>query len=204
MTQPLSVSQRVAAITVSEATIARISGNAPYCSKDICLRLLGIITEHNDLTAFAGAIGRRIQLTDVSLVENPEEPMTTESRVVCELRVTEDMVNLEGNLHGGCSVYLVDVCSALPLSAWRAGHQVAINDSDERQMGNLSGVSQSINTTFHTPAPLGTNLQVISTSMICEGALLCARCQIWDKDNHSLVASGLHLKMMPSQPKPRM
>ncbi len=89
MTQPLSVSQRVAAIVVPEATIARISGNAPYCSKDICLRLLGIITEHNDLTAFAGAIGRRIQLTEVSLVENPEEPMTTESRVVCELRVTE-------------------------------------------------------------------------------------------------------------------
>ena len=55
-----------------------------------------------------------------------------------------DMTNLSGAIHGGATMYLVDVLSTLPLSvlgcaAGGSGHP---------------GVSQAIHTVFHAPANL--------------------------------------------------
>ncbi|KAF4601438.1 hypothetical protein EYR38_006091 [Pleurotus pulmonarius] len=144
---------------------------------------------------FGTGIADRLVVTDVSIIQNSAEPLRADARVVCELEVTEDMANIAGNMHGGCSIYLVDSCSTLPLSAWLAAQPDRKNDS---------GVSQSINTVFHAPAPVGTKLRIISTSTMTEGAIFASRCQIWDVINHRLIASGVHLKMIASQPKPKL
>ncbi|KAI0053807.1 Thioesterase/thiol ester dehydrase-isomerase, partial [Auriscalpium vulgare] len=129
----------------------------------------------------------RVSITEVSLNPMAEEPSKFEARVVCELFVEEDMLNISGNMHGGCAAYLVDICSTLPIAAYNA---------DGR-----SGVSQIINMIYHAPAKLGAKLKIISTTIAVGGRTMSARCEIWDATNQRLVASGIQVKMDASPAK---
>lgn len=55
-----------------------------------------------------------------------------------------DMTNPSGAIHGGATMYLIDVLSTLPLS---------VLDCAAGGSGN-AGVSQAIHTVFHAPANL--------------------------------------------------
>ena len=55
-----------------------------------------------------------------------------------------DMINGGGNIHGGCSAFLVDVCSSLSLSALSL-----VTEGKE-----YLSVSQAINMIYHSPAVL--------------------------------------------------
>ncbi|KAJ7223056.1 HotDog domain-containing protein [Mycena pura] len=134
---------------------------------------------------FGDDIFARIVVTHASVDNKAEEPLKQEGRVVCEIVVTEDMLNGGGNLHGGCSAYLIDNCSSLSLMIVQPG----------------PNVSQSLNIVYHSPATLGDKLRIVNTSIAIGARALSARAEIWNVTKHRLVASGVHIKMQPSTAK---
>ncbi|KAF4601437.1 hypothetical protein EYR38_006090 [Pleurotus pulmonarius] len=185
--------------------VKQVSGNASYEAKEIAYKWLAVFLSAGE--GFSGNVASRVRIMEASIIQNPEEPDKLESRVVCEIDVEEgqhsfatstiptlpsyyrvanthfafiDMLNPLGNLHGGCSIFLID------------------------EEANQRGVSQTINTTFHAPAPLGTKIRLVNTSMIIEEPMLCTRSEVWDVDNHRLISSAVQTKMLPSQPKPKL
>ena len=70
---------------------------------------------------YTNAILRRLRITDVSVV--PQAVKRTETVVVCEIDVGEDMTNFAGSLNGGCAAWLLDsyVLSACILQLHRRG-----------------------------------------------------------------------------------
>jgi len=140
---------------------------------------------------FADSVGGRVRITEVSIRPKDEEPEKLESYVVCETVVEEDMVNGGGNIHGACSTYLIDICTSLPLSA------LSLTSGGS----GLSGVSQVINTVYHSPARIGDLLRIVSTTLALGSRAMSVRCEIWNVPHHRLVASGVHIKMEPSVAK---
>ncbi|KZO99717.1 hypothetical protein CALVIDRAFT_357698 [Calocera viscosa TUFC12733] len=98
-----------------------------------------------------------------------------------ETAVTNAFLNSGGNMHGGCAAFLIDVCSSATLSPFAQDDNMA--------------VSMNLNVTYHAPAPLGTPLRIISTSVSAGGRVSTVRSEIWDTKRDKLVASGVHLKM---------
>ncbi|KAF8510463.1 HotDog domain-containing protein [Hysterangium stoloniferum] len=162
-----------------------IQGNVPDELKLFVDSLLGRFMV-DSLRGFADDIGRRIKITEITVKPMENAPKKREGVVVCEIEVDEGMVNGGGNLHGGCSAYLIDMCTSLPIAAVSGGY---------------AGVSQSLNMLYHAPAPVGTPLRIISKSIAVGARAMSSRGEIWDTKNSRLVASGVHVKMMPSSPK---
>ncbi|GAW07385.1 hypothetical protein LENED_009373 [Lentinula edodes] len=99
---------------------ATISGNASDDRKTFLVDpqlSFNTLVEGNFTTTFAQSIVEKIYISEVSLVQNVIEPLRQESRVVYTMQVAEDMINGMGNLHGGCSALLVDLCSTLAMVA---------------------------------------------------------------------------------------
>uniref|UniRef100_A0A0W0GA83 Uncharacterized protein n=1 Tax=Moniliophthora roreri TaxID=221103 RepID=A0A0W0GA83_MONRR len=93
------------------ANVSHIAGNASDKVKAFVADLsIYYRVNHPELKAtFCDYIIPRIKVTEVSVLNNAEEPLKAEGRVVCSLTVEEDMVNASKNLHGGCSSFLVDM-----------------------------------------------------------------------------------------------
>ncbi|KAJ7777596.1 HotDog domain-containing protein [Mycena maculata] len=140
----------------------------------------------NHKPTFGDSIIERMVVTHASVDSKAEEPLKKEGRVVCELIVTEDMLNVGGNVHGGCSALLIDVCSTLALMAYQPDSMT---------------VSQSLNIVYHSPATIGEKLRIVNTTMTVGARALSARTEIWNATQHRLVASGVHIKMQPSVAK---
>ncbi|KAF9463089.1 hypothetical protein BDZ94DRAFT_1260034 [Collybia nuda] len=140
---------------------------------------------------FGQSIVERLVVTEISVHRKAEEPKKLEGRLVCELVVDEDMVNGLGNIHGGCSAFLIDVCSSLALTALSMA-----NTGD-----TYSSVSQSLNVVYHSPAALGDRIRLVNTTMTLGARAHSARTEIWNVTHHRLVSSGVHIKMQPSYPK---
>ncbi|KAG6879021.1 hypothetical protein C0992_005770 [Termitomyces sp. T32_za158] len=86
--------------------IAAIAGNAPREVKEVPLKWLAVFRHRK--VSFAKSIAHRIEVVEVSVVSNPDDKHKVEGKVVCELDVTEDMINESGYLHEGCAVFLID------------------------------------------------------------------------------------------------
>jgi len=115
-----------------------------------------------------------------------------EGRVVVELTVNGDMVNAADNMHGGCTAYLVDICTTMALSAFQLSSGMD---------GIGMNVSQTLNIIYHSPAALGEKLRIVNTTLTVGGRTMSMRSDIWNETRHRLVATGIHIKMQPSQPK---
>ncbi|KAJ7682938.1 HotDog domain-containing protein [Mycena rosella] len=139
----------------------------------------------NNKPAFGDDITARMVVTHASVQDKADEPHKKEGRVVCELVVTEDMLNGGGSVHGGCSAFLIDMCSTLSLIIF----------------SHVPSVSQSLNIVYHSPAGLGEKLRIVNTTMTVGARAMSARTEIWNDTHHRLVASGVHIKMQPSAPK---
>ncbi|KAJ7041119.1 hypothetical protein C8F04DRAFT_1031509, partial [Mycena alexandri] len=74
---------------------------------------------------FGDSIISGLVVTEASVQPKAEEPLEEEGRVVCEITVTEDMLNGGGNIHGGCSAFLINVCSTLSLMVYKPGMHVS-------------------------------------------------------------------------------
>jgi len=136
---------------------------------------------------FGEDIVDRMVVKEVSVIQKAEEPLKTEGRVVCEITVDEDMLNGGGNIHGGCSAFLIDVCTSIALMALGMAN------------GAFSGsVSQSLNVVYHSPAALGDKLRLVNTTLTLGSRAQSARTEIWNDTHHRLAVSGVHIKMQPS------
>ncbi|KAJ7158290.1 HotDog domain-containing protein [Mycena crocata] len=162
-----------------------IEGNANEDIKDLFsnLSILYGSQRVSDKPAFGDSMIERFVVTYASIDNKAEEPAKQEGRFVCELIVTEDMLNGAGHLHGGCSAFLVDICSTLCLMLFDDGMHV----------------SQALNIVYHSPAGLGDKLRIVNTTMTVGARAMSARTEIWNATHHRLVATGVHIKMhLPS------
>ncbi|TDL13814.1 hypothetical protein BD410DRAFT_780579 [Rickenella mellea] len=183
---PTSYPSKLTHKRVRPENVASIGGNVPDDMKEHVASMFHIFMGRG--AAFADSVGERVKITSIDIIPKVDEPEKLESRVVCEIDVSEDMVNGGGNMHGACSVYLIDVCSSLPICAL-----------DLAQGGSGSaGVSQAINTIFHSPAIIGDTVRIISSTLSIGARTTSSRCEIWNVTQHRLVASGVHVKMEPT------
>ncbi|KZS91315.1 hypothetical protein SISNIDRAFT_487635 [Sistotremastrum niveocremeum HHB9708] len=175
----------------SALDISSIKGNAPDAIKTHIAGILFFFIFHKE--SFAHSVGKRIKVVEAD-AEDPssgesaikgtnEAPSRRRATVICECTVEQDMVNGAGNMHGGCTGYLM-----------------AATKNKDGSYGT-SGVSQSLNIVYHAPAPVGTQLRIVSSTVAVGGRVMTARCEIWDKALDRLVASCVHTKMNPSHPK---
>ncbi|KAI0355122.1 hypothetical protein OH77DRAFT_1480492 [Trametes cingulata] len=138
---------------------------------------------------FAQPTGSRLEMTEVAVYQRKEDDKT-QIRMVFEIDMGEDMLNSAANLHGGCSMYMIDVCSSIAL--------VALGIATHRY---ANFVSQAITTVFHAPATLGARLSIVNNTISFGARTVSARTEIWDTTNRRLVATGIHNQMQPSAPK---
>jgi len=99
-----------------------------------------------------------------------------------ETTVTQVFMNSGGTMHGGCTAWLIDVCSSAALIPFAEGGVMA--------------VSMNLSVTYHAPASRGTPLRIISTSVSAGGRVHTVRSEIWDTERNRIIASGVHLKML--------
>lgn len=182
----------------SDIDTSQVEGNASSEVKHKLLRALQSMQPSHisrltgkPFRGFETEFASRLQLTEVSLLSKAEEPEKFEGRVVLQVIVDEEMLNVVKHMHGGCSAMMIDICSTMPiyvLGASTSGHGVF-------------GVSQSLNIVYHSPALWGDKLRIVSTTLAIGSRALSSRCEIWNVTRHRLVASAVHIKMVPSEPK---
>ncbi|KZT37523.1 hypothetical protein SISSUDRAFT_1106590 [Sistotremastrum suecicum HHB10207 ss-3] len=161
----------------SALDIASIKGNAPDAIKTHIAGILFFFIFHKE--SFAHSVGKRIKVVEVD-AEDPnsggnvnqatgEGQSRRRATVICECTVEQDMVNGAGNMHGGCTGYLMDICTSFPIAA-------ATKNKDGSY--GTSGVSQSLNIVYHAPAPVGTQLRIVSSTVAVGGRVMTARCEV--------------------------
>ncbi|KAJ7886882.1 hypothetical protein B0H14DRAFT_2563188 [Mycena olivaceomarginata] len=106
-----------------------ITGNADGTFKQSMLDLPNFI-DRTGRSRFGDSIIQGLVVTHASVDKKADEPLKT----------GKDMLNGGGSVHGGCSAYLIDMCSTLVLMA----------------CGQYVHVSQSLNIVYHSPAALRT------------------------------------------------
>ncbi|TDL19400.1 hypothetical protein BD410DRAFT_792220 [Rickenella mellea] len=120
----------------------------------------------------------RIQRFDVDAVAGKQV-----SKTIGELEVTRLMTNGMRNLHGGCACFLVDW--------WTASMRYTLD-------GNR--LSINLNVSFHAPAPEGTTIQLVATSISVGKRITDSRCEILDAKTGRLLVSGTHKQMAVTKP----
>ncbi|KAJ4479363.1 hypothetical protein J3R30DRAFT_3702614 [Lentinula aciculospora] len=142
-------------------------------------------------TTFGDPVVAALKLSEISIYQNPLEPLSLEAKVVCTTSITQGMVNGHGTLHGGCSALLIDFCSSLATIALQM-HSAGFPGL---------GFSETIHVVFHAPAVLGEELRVVNTCTSAGEIVQSARTEIWSSTHHRLVVSGVHVTVAPQKPK---
>ncbi|KAI3598426.1 hypothetical protein WG66_000716 [Moniliophthora roreri] len=120
--------------------------------------------------------------TDSRSTERPRVAMhDAMAQTICEIDVTKNMCNIFGNLHGGCSAYMIDHCSVSALVS--LGIVAGIDGT---------GVSQSLSLQWYRPAILGTKLKIISTTVSLDGYIRTARSELRDRVDNTLYVEATH------------
>ncbi|RPD56463.1 hypothetical protein L227DRAFT_578911 [Lentinus tigrinus ALCF2SS1-6] len=171
----------------SRSPLLKLSGLPPESEARIRASLEKI-TLGKPGSAFASAVGGRLVPTEVEVFTR-EKDGKQQARMVYEIDVSEDMLNIGRTMHGGCAVYLIDVCSSVALMVLAGALDKPTNF-----------VSQALNTTFHAPAPAGAKLEIVNTTIAFGGRTVSAITEIWDVTNKRLCMTGVHNKMAPSKP----
>ncbi|OJT09689.1 hypothetical protein TRAPUB_13829 [Trametes pubescens] len=89
-----------------DPSAVRFEGDLTPKQRSAILKFADIILRGKGL--FAKSTGSRLEITEVSLYER-EEDKKTQVRMVFELDIDEDMLNSGNMVHGGCSMFLIDV-----------------------------------------------------------------------------------------------
>ncbi|KAF8963498.1 HotDog domain-containing protein [Flammula alnicola] len=166
-----------------------IGGNTPEYVKQLnynTFMCYGVGEEDS----FGYKVGKAVRFTEVNVNRKLERQGRLEATTIAELEVTKHMLNGAGMLHGGCVAYLIDNCCSTPLVVLGLIQSV-----------NGVGVTQSMNVLFHSPAPPGTRLQIVSMSIALGGRVMSARCEILDKHSGRMIASAFVSKMQPGSSK---
>ncbi|KAI0754956.1 hypothetical protein C8Q80DRAFT_1266487 [Daedaleopsis nitida] len=105
-----------------------------------------------------------------------------EGVIVCELTVTEEMLNVHGTLAGACAVLVIDFATFASLFALSAVTGV-----------DPSGFSTSMTIVWHAPAVRGMTLRFVGTTLSFKGRVASARCEVYDKEKGTLLVSATHI-----------
>lgn len=172
--------------------VSTIAGNASDDIKTFLGDASNLFGNRTDFPGpiFGEAIQKRLRVTEVSVNKKAEEPKKLEGRVVLETVIEEDMLNGGGKIHGGCSAFLIDICSTMALVALSLA-----------QTGTVSlTVSQSLNVVFHSPGSLGDKIRIVNQTLTLGARAHSVRTEIWNVTHNRLISSGTHIKMQPSEP----
>ncbi|KAI6100148.1 hypothetical protein F5141DRAFT_1140585 [Pisolithus sp. B1] len=171
--------------------IGDVTGNASRATKElVALWLLHVCSTGG---GFGVRTGKSLKLVEISILPKADEPKRQEARVVLEMPVTEDMLNL-GWKRAWSMHYL-------PYRYVRSSTLPIIALLHAQGGSGDPGVSQQIDTIFHAPASLGDELKLITTSTTVGGRTTSARIDLWDTTHRRLVASGTQVKMEASKSK---
>ncbi|TEB26977.1 hypothetical protein FA13DRAFT_1736986 [Coprinellus micaceus] len=162
-----------------------IAGNAPDYVKQLNYNTY-IAYGVGDPDCFGHSVGKSVKFVEVNINRKRERNDRLEATTVAEVKVTRHMLNGAGMLHGGCIAYIIDNCCSTPLVVLGL-----------IQNTNGVGVTQSMNVLFHSPAPLGTILRIVSSSISLGGRVMSSRCEVLDKESGRIVASAYLNKMQP-------
>ncbi|KAF5390701.1 hypothetical protein D9757_002574 [Collybiopsis confluens] len=92
---------------MSERNFSHIAGNASDKIKSFLAdrrKLFAAAGLQPNLEAtFGDAIVGALNICEITVDQNPLEPLSKEATVVCQAKITQSMVNGHGTLHGGCS-----------------------------------------------------------------------------------------------------
>lgn len=169
--------------------VSHIGGNVSSHVKQLILNTY-MAYGAGDENCFGHAVAKAVKFVDVNVSKSEEKQGRMEATTVAEVVVTKNMLNGAGMLHGGCMAFLIDNCCSTPLVALGLLQNI-----------NGVGVTQAMNVLFHSPAPLGSYLRIISTSVAMGCRIMSARCEIIEKRTGRLVASAYLNKMQPTMSK---
>ncbi|KAJ7022312.1 HotDog domain-containing protein [Mycena alexandri] len=163
--------------------VKQIRGNISDAEKQINANVLAYFTTGSGISPFppfGNEISGRLRMVELNLWDAMSTG-SSESEVVLEIQVTENMCNVYGTMHGGCAAFILDPCtvSAMVLLGLAKGF-------------DGTGVSQAINVHWHHPALLGSTLTVTTRSVFADGRARLARCEIREKLTGKLIVSGTH------------
>ncbi|KAG2134115.1 HotDog domain-containing protein [Suillus clintonianus] len=165
---------------------SQIQGNVSPYVKQLILNTF-IAYGAGDEHCFGHHVAKAVKFVDISAHESHEKQGRMEATTISEIVVSKNMLNGAGMLHGGCLAFLID---NTPLVALGLIQNI-----------NGVGVTQSMNIMFHSPAPVGSCLRIISTSIAMGGRIMSARCEVINKKTGSVVASAYLNKMQPTVSK---
>ncbi|KAF7296204.1 hypothetical protein HMN09_01089100 [Mycena chlorophos] len=172
--------------------LSAITGNAPSDVKAMAVKWLNVYHAPGP-RCFAGESTKRTVVREVSLVEEENTRgvgrRTTKKLVlVSEIDITDELLDSQDNLSTSFVFAIIDECVSS-----------AVATLDFAQGGHgMSGVSLSINTTWHNTVTLGARLRFVSTTMGVDGGIASCRCEVWDDTRHRLVATGVFSGMIAS------
>lgn len=168
---------------------SQIQGNVSPYIKQLTLNTF-VAYGAGDEYCFGHSVAKAVKFVDISAHGSHEKQGRMEATTVTEIVVSKSMLNGAGMLHGGCLAFLIDNCCSTPLVALGLIQNI-----------NGVGVTQSMNIMFHSPAPSGSCLRIISTSVAMGGRIMSARCEVINKKTGSVVASAYLNKMQPTTSK---
>ncbi|KAF7351536.1 4HBT domain-containing protein [Mycena sanguinolenta] len=166
-----------------DVDVKRIRGNISDEEKQINANVFAYFCTGSGVTKFppfCSEISWRLKIVEINVWDNVAT-MVTESELVFEIEVTQDMCNVYGTMHGGCAAFLLDPATVAAM---------VLLGRTKRFDG--TGVSTSMNVYWHHPAPLGTMLTVTTRSVFADGRARLARCEMRDKATRKLIVSGTH------------
>ncbi|ESK86520.1 hypothetical protein Moror_9840 [Moniliophthora roreri MCA 2997] len=162
----------------SNYDVSTIKGNISDEAKRFVLDLFYYYVGTQD-GCFGASVGRRLKLVEAEILLRNGK--ASQGRTVFEVDIERDMCNPLKTLHGACATYLVGPCTISTLGL--LGAALGIDGT---------GVSQSVNVTWHQPAKMGCRLRVVSTSIFINGRIRTSHCELWDKDQDVLCISAIH------------
>ncbi|KAF7326868.1 hypothetical protein MVEN_02580700 [Mycena venus] len=157
--------------------------------------VLGKQPNSNQKPEFGDFIVERLVVIHASVQNKSEDLMKKEGRVVCEIVVTEEMLNGGGNIHGGCSAFLIDMCMLVDVfDGLPAGNaRLAISEYRVPFSGHTHHDDRGYSSDVCQNGGLYQYILVYALTTVAE--------QIWNTTKHRMVASGVHVKMQPSGAK---
>ena len=117
---------------------------------------------------------------DSSLVNRMKVVDSSYGKLKCELKVTEDLLNIQGSLHGGCTATMIDAVSSFCF--------LTMDDFN-------AGVSLDMNISYMKGAKPGEKLTIESSVLKDKGTIRFADVHIKNEEGQ-MVACGKHTKSM--------
>lgn len=173
-----------------ESSLRGAPGNVPQEVRNLGADWWAAARKARD--GFAMPIFSRLQVTEARVVDNADIQGRKEGRLVLEIEVARDMCNPHGVMHGGCASTLIDFCTSFVRSFVQTEGKLVVK---------VVPVSLALNVTFHSPAVRGAKLRIICSTVAVGARIITTKSEIYDVTNGRIIASGVHLKAVPTQQK---